>query len=274
MSAGVIANRLFARQPSPSLHGRAILSLIHEGVGHVSCRSGCSADGVLEVRHLIFDFFGTLVTYRDGVRGRPLERARAELASWGVELASAPLADRFDECFSTLEGVACETLREYSMTDAAAMLFGELAISASEERVARFVDAYLRDWTEGVQALPRLVDWLNTLPASKSVLSNTHHEPMVAGLMDRLGIGATFNRLTTSIGHGYRKPHPSIYQAHLDSLGIAARDAIFVGDNAECDYFGPRAAGIEAYLISSRPVAGIAEQYRLAHLYQLTERLR
>ena len=51
------------------------------------------------------------------------------------------------------------------------------------------------------------------------------------------------------------------------------RDVVFVGDNPECDYFGPRAVGIEAFLIAARPVSGVAERHRLAHLYQLSERL-
>jgi putative hydrolase of the HAD superfamily len=225
------------------------------------------------VRHLIFDFFGTLVTYRDGVRGNPIERARSELATYGVGPSADALADQFGECFSRLELAANETLREYSMAEAVQMLFEELGTPATQEGVARFIEAYLHDWTAGVHGLPRLADWLDALPAPKSVVSNTHHEAMVLGLLDRLGISASFARLTTSVGHGYRKPHPSIYQAHLDSLGIAARDAIFVGDNVECDYFGPRAAGIESYLISSRPVTGIPERYRLAHLFQLSERL-
>ena len=225
------------------------------------------------MRHLIFDFFGTLVTYREGIDGNPVERARAELVAHGVEISSEQLTNQLAECFSALERDANQTLREYSMTEAVGALFVELGIAASADRVSRFVDAYLHDWSDSVRALPRLVSWLDALRLPKSVLSNTHHEPLVLGLIDRLGVGAAFDRVTTSIGHGYRKPHPSIYRAHLDSLGIATHDAIFVGDNPQCDYFGPRAVGIEAYLIAPRPVSGIPEKHRLAHLYQLSERL-
>ena len=159
------------------------------------------------------------------------------------------------------------------MHDAVRMLFDELGVSTSEERVRDFVRAYLDDWTESVQGLPNLKNWLDALPGSKSVLSNTHHEPMVIGLLERLRIHGSFERVTTSIGHGFRKPHASIYQAHLDAIGADVGDVVFVGDNPECDYFGPRAVGIEALLISARPVPGVAERHRLAHLYQLTERL-
>jgi putative hydrolase of the HAD superfamily len=225
------------------------------------------------VRHLIFDFFGTLVTYREGIDGNPVERARAELVSHGVQVSAPQLTAQLSECFSILERGASETLREYSMAEAVRGLFVEFGVTPSADRVCRFVDAYLHDWSDSVRALPLLGNWLDALPMPKSVLSNTHHEPLVLGLIDRLGVGASFDRVTTSIGHGYRKPHPSIYRAHLDALGIETRDAMFIGDNPQCDYFGPRAVGIEAYLVAPRPVSGIPEKHRLAHLYQLTERL-
>ncbi len=231
------------------------------------------AAGSIQARHVIFDFFGTLVTYREGIEGNPVEHAQMELVTHGIELPPGVLVSRFGECFTVLERAANESLREYAMADAVALLFERLGVATSPERVARFVDAYLRDWTQSVRGLPGLGEWLGALPASKSVLSNTHHEPMLAGLMNRLDIDASFARVTTSIGHGYRKPHPSIYLAHLDSLGISAQDAIFVGDNLQCDYAGPRAIGIEAFLIAAEPVDGVDERHRLTNLYELTERL-
>ena len=223
--------------------------------------------------HFIFDFFGTLVTYRDGVRGNPVTRALDALSAEGVDLTADALTERFTGCFATLESSATATLREFSMYDATRLLFTELGVVASQPRLDAFIDAYLGDWTGGVQALPNLPNWLDALPGSKSVLSNTHHEPMVVGLMERLNIRESFQWVTTSIGHGLRKPHPSIYLAHLEAIGVTAGDVVFVGDNPECDYFGPRAVGIEAFLIAARPVSGVAERHRLAHLYQLAERL-
>jgi putative hydrolase of the HAD superfamily len=224
-------------------------------------------------RHVIFDFFGTLVTYRDGVHGNPVERARAELQRHGVIVEPAVFAGSFAACFAKLEQRAATSLQEYSMLDVASVLFVDLGVTASKSALQRFVDVYLEDWTEGVEGLPLLAAWLDALAAPKSVLSNTHHEAMVVGQLQRLGIAPAFERLTTSVGHGMRKPHPSIYRAHLDALGISAADAVFVGDNPACDYFGPRAVGIDAYLIAPAPVAGVAERHRLVHLYQLNERL-
>src|SRR5262245_60982357 len=125
--------------------------------------------------HFIFDFFGTLVTYREGVRGNPVARALDKLSAYGAQPTPDALTERFTECFATLESSASVTLREFSMYDATRLLFDELGIIASQERLDEFIEAYLRDWTENVQGLANLANWLDALPGSKSVLSNTHH---------------------------------------------------------------------------------------------------
>lgn len=223
-------------------------------------------------RHVIFDFFGTLVRYREGVRGNPARRAHAVLAGLGESMSETDFAETFAACFEELELEAAASLREYSMAEAAARLFARRGIAAMDS-VPGFVEAYLEDWVEGVESLPQVAAWLAAVDAPKSVLSNTHHEPMLRSQLERLGLEDAFCCVTTSIGHGMRKPHPSIYRAHLDALGLAAADVVFVGDNPACDYFGPRSVGITAYLVAEASVAGVAETHRLAHLYELSDRL-
>jgi putative hydrolase of the HAD superfamily len=45
------------------------------------------------------------------------------------------------------------------------------------------------------------------------------------------------------------KPHPTIFQAALDALGVNAVDAVMVGDSLEEDVEGARALGMHAILI-------------------------
>jgi putative hydrolase of the HAD superfamily len=49
--------------------------------------------------------------------------------------------------------------------------------------------------------------------------------------------------------HGRVKPHPTIFQAALDVLEVAAADAVMVGDSLEEDVEGARALGMHAILI-------------------------
>ncbi len=82
----------------------------------------------------------------------------------------------------------------------------------------------------------------------------------------RLGIGLVTNgqrdlaefvehhrlRVDAMVGsraHGRIKPHPSIFEAALDALGVRAEETAMVGDSYEDDIEGARALGIRAILL-------------------------
>ncbi|HJM74698.1 MAG TPA: HAD family hydrolase [Dehalococcoidia bacterium] len=64
-----------------------------------------------------------------------------------------------------------------------------------------------------------------------------------------LGIGSRLEGVLTSARVGYRKPHPRIYDAALRFAACEPSEMLFVGDNAEHDVAGPRAAGMSALLL-------------------------
>ena len=68
--------------------------------------------------------------------------------------------------------------------------------------------------------------------------------------------------------HGYVKPHPTIFQAALEQLGIAPGDAVMVGDSLEEDVEGARALGMRAILIDRQERHPDVEE-RLIDLYGL-----
>ena len=47
---------------------------------------------------------------------------------------------------------------------------------------------------------------------------------------------------------GYLKPHPAIFEAALQCLGVQADEAVFVGDSPETDIAGAQSVGIRAVL--------------------------
>ncbi len=225
------------------------------------------------IEHVIFDFFGTLVTYTAGIAGNPCARALAELEAYDVALNAEEFRRRFDGCFAELEADAQVSHTEYSMHTAARLLFAQLGIVPGAAALDRFVVAYLADWNSSVKPLPRLKAWMNSLPTGKSVLTNTHQADLVPDHLERLGIAHHVQRVTSSVEHGQRKPDPRIYRDHLAGLGLAIEQVVFVGDNPECDFHGPRSIGMEAYLVAAAPVSGVPESHRLGHLYELTARI-
>jgi putative hydrolase of the HAD superfamily len=68
--------------------------------------------------------------------------------------------------------------------------------------------------------------------------------------------------------HGRVKPHPTIFQAALELLGVDAVDAVMVGDSLEEDVEGARALGLRAILIDREDRHPDVEE-RLTDLYGL-----
>jgi HAD superfamily hydrolase (TIGR01549 family) len=52
-----------------------------------------------------------------------------------------------------------------------------------------------------------------------------------------------------SRGHGWTKPHPSIFRAALERLGVEPEETAMVGDSPEDDIEGARALGMSAFLL-------------------------
>jgi len=61
----------------------------------------------------------------------------------------------------------------------------------------------------------------------------------------RLAVDAIVDSRT----HGRVKPHPTIFQAALERLGVAPAEAVMVGDSLEEDVEGARALGMRALLV-------------------------
>ena len=71
-----------------------------------------------------------------------------------------------------------------------------------------------------------------------------------------------------SRAHGFVKPHPTIFQAALEQLGVDAADTVMVGDSLEEDVEGARALGMRAILVDREERHPDIEE-RLTDLYGL-----
>ncbi|MFA9515830.1 HAD family hydrolase [Halopenitus sp. H-Gu1] len=72
------------------------------------------------------------------------------------------------------------------------------------------------------------------------ILSNCSVPELVPRTLVRAGLRGEFDAVTTSIGCGWRKPHPKAFEAAADALGVAVADITHVGDDPAQD------GGIEA----------------------------
>lgn len=93
-------------------------------------------------------------------------------------------------------------------------------------------------------ALPAL-DELRRHALRIGLVSNGQRDLEEFAVHHRLDVDA----MVGSRSHGRVKPHPSIFVAALDSLGVAPGEVAMVGDSYEDDIEGARALGIRAILL-------------------------
>lgn len=77
-----------------------------------------------------------------------------------------------------------------------------------------------------------------------------------------------FDAALSSRLHGKVKPHPTIFQAVLEQLGVEAERAVMVGDSTEDDLEGARGLGMRAFLVDREGLYPDAED-RLPDLFAL-----
>lgn len=64
--------------------------------------------------------------------------------------------------------------------------------------------------------------------------------------LEGLGLGGFFDVVLISEAEGVKKPDAAIFHRALDRIGVAAADAMFVGDHPEIDVRGAHDAGLVA----------------------------
>ena len=214
---------------------------------------------------VLFDFFGTLVTYEPD-RTRLTYLASHRLAS---ELGYRHDHDRFviewDAASSRLEEASAGSHVEYSMTDAARAFAAHCGLELDAESIADLGSCFVREWQDHVVPVPGAAEMVRRLSTDRRVgiVSNTHDPRMVPVLVASMGLAESMSVVMLSVDHGLRKPHPSIYTTTLALLGVSPAEVVFVGDSYVPDYAAPRALGMRALLITD-DVSIVPHAHRLA----------
>jgi HAD superfamily hydrolase (TIGR01509 family) len=133
-------------------------------------------------------------------------------------------------------------------------LVAGLGVELSDEELARFLEAEHAAWEPARQlgdSTHALLDALRERDLRTGLVSNAfdpgwllHNDLERMGLADRLDVAVFSSEV------GKRKPHEAIFSAALDSLGVEAERALFVGDRRFEDVRGAKQLGmttVQAY---------------------------
>ncbi len=97
-----------------------------------------------------------------------------------------------------------------------------------------------------LRLFPAVMELIAELQASYvlGIISNasSHQRAKLA----HLGLDGYFDTVTLSAEVGWEKPDPRIFRYALQRAGVAAEEAVFVGDRLDVDVAGAQAAGLRA----------------------------
>jgi putative hydrolase of the HAD superfamily len=236
-------------------------------------------DGVMSrpvVTHVLLDFFGTLVSYSADGDGRGYHATHALARSMGADAGYPGFLRAWADASARLDQRSAADDSEYSMDEVAAIvLAGLLGRSPAPDEAAALAGSFIREWNRGIRYPPEIAGVVASLAGRfrLAVVSNTNQAGLVQGHLAAMGIDRHLDAVITSVEVGWRKPHPAIYAAALDRLGVPAAGAVFAGDTYAADYAGPAAAGMTAFLIDPERRHDIPAGRRLDSLADLPGRL-
>lgn len=217
------------------------------------------AEPAPRTRAVLFDYGLTLVTFEfpRACLLDMLERMRpAIVAAAGspdkVPSAAGLLSEVLEAVEERLPTFGEDEIDYLSFFDQAWRTAG---LDLPSELVYEILDAEQRCWEGAITTAPGMFHVLHSLRERglrTAICSNAPFPPeMMRRQVEGLGLTKLMDAVVFSSEIGRRKPAPEPYQVALERLGVAAADAVFVGDRFVEDFDGPRRLGIRAVLCTA-----------------------
>jgi FMN phosphatase YigB (HAD superfamily) len=208
------------------------------------------------IRAVTFDCWSTLIVERDrlGARERRIDRVMLELDSAGAEVGRDQLEVSMNDAWKRhlalwRRGVSsgAEEMAEWTLAGVG------LETSSLRQRITHIYAENSLD--SEIVALDGARATLETLAATgvrRALICDTGFSPgsVVRHLLDRVGLLELLEVTIFSDEAGVPKPDGRVFRAALDPLGVAAGEAVHVGDLRRTDVAGARSAGMVSVRIS------------------------
>lgn len=202
-------------------------------------------------RAVLFDATGTLIELREKIGETYARFGRAH----GVEISAWRLGQAFGRLWlrEPLQGVTdtdpekaesseraawCERVRQTFLSADSAERPADLE-ACSVELYEHYGSA--RAWRPKTGAAATLRA-LHEAGVATAVVSN--FDRRLPEILAELGLAEHLDRVLLPSDVGVAKPDPRIFRVALEGLGAPAEGSLFVGDDAERDFPGARAAGL------------------------------
>jgi len=212
---------------------------------------------VPDTEAVLFDYGRTLVTfdYPAAELSVVVERFRPAIAAATGRPAPAA-AEILEKVLLPLEALVENPGEdEVRYLDVFAKAWRDAGLEIPEPLLYEILDAEQLVWDAAARVDPvgvQMLAWLGVHGYRRAVCSNAPFPPaMMLRQVGGNGVGALVDGVVFSSQVGRRKPASEMYMAALESVGVAAAKALFVGDRVREDYEGPRAVGMRAVICTA-----------------------
>jgi HAD superfamily hydrolase (TIGR01509 family) len=198
------------------------------------------------IKAVFFDWGNTLAAWEFDP-ALYIEGHRRGLEALGPQ---APRQEAFTEAFGeqVLPRLLGPGEDEIDYADEVAAVLASLGAAADDDAVMRFLVAENLVWRPRHELEPRVLDLLDALRAGGlkvGLVSNLFDPPqLMRELFAEIGLLQRLDAIAVSAEVGKRKPSPAIFEAALAEAGVAASEAVMVGDRLREDVGGARAVGM------------------------------
>jgi putative hydrolase of the HAD superfamily len=212
----------------------------------------------MPIKAVLFDMFDTLLLIeKDHAFYNPsLKRAHRFLVKNGVDMRFRVFRNAYIKARDALYVKADARLEEphFNLRISNALESLGYSFDVKSEVVAGATNAFCEGFMEYVRIDDNTRTALMQLHGNYKlgIVSNFAIPECVDKLLEKHGLDKLFDVVVVSGAVNKRKPSPEIFQKALEKLGVSAENAVFVGDTADADIIGAKAAGMKTIFIERR----------------------
>ena len=211
----------------------------------------------MPIKAVLFDMFDTLmlIEKNHAFYSPSLKRAHSFLVKNEVNVQFKVFKDAYIKARDALYAEADAKLEEPHFNRRISNALESLGyFDVKSEVVAGATNAFCEGFIDYVRIDDHAKSVLKKLHGKYKlgIVSNFAIPECVDKLLEKHGLDKLFDAVVVSGAINKRKPSPEIFQKTLEKIGVSAENAVFVGDTADADIIGAKAAGMKTIFIERR----------------------
>lgn len=228
----------------------------------------------LRPKAILFDFYGTLVDIEtDEYDENAWDVVSHFLRYRGSCTSSETIHERYIHYVNEALQGSSETYPDVDVVPIFRRVMDEAGVRDDNGLATTVAQLFRSRTVKNLAPFPDAHATLEELSKKFSLaLVTDSQEPYILAELGQTGLDHFFRTVVISSRYGYRKPDPRLMQTALELLGIAAADAVYVGDSWARDVEGAKAVGMDAIWVRrEKSAARAVDEPHVHSIHHLAE---